>query len=76
MEQCLGSNNRRKEGRETYRPRIPIQIAIHESLVRTIKQSIMPLLQKYIRKLASLFLRRVHPGGIMRARVREEHGAL
>ena len=60
----------------TYRPRIPIQIAARESLVCTINESIMPPLQKDIRKLAPLVLRWVHPSGIMRARVQEEDRAL
>jgi hypothetical protein len=60
----------------TYHPRIPIQIATREPLVRTIKESIVTLLQKDIRKLAPLVLRWVHTGGIMRARVQEEDGAL
>ena len=64
------------EGKETYRPSIPIQIATRESLVCTVKESIMPLLQEYVCKLAPLFLRWVHPGGIMRARMQEEHGTL
>jgi len=60
----------------TYHPRIPIQITARESLVRTIKESIMAPLQKDICKLAPLVFRWVHPGGIMRACVQEEDRAL
>jgi hypothetical protein len=66
----------RREGKETYRPRIPIQIATRESLVRTIKKGKMSLLQKDLRKLVPLVLRWVHPSGIMRAGMQEEHGAV
>ena len=36
----------------------------------------MPLLQKYIHKLAPLVLRWVDSSGIMRARMQEEHGTV
>lgn len=71
----FASNSGRKE-RETYCPGIPIQIAARESLIRTIKESIVSLLHKDVGKLAPLVLRWVHTGGIMRASVQEEHRAL
>ena len=70
-----GGREERRKG-ETDRPRIPIQISTRESLIRAIEESVMSLLQKYIRKLAPLVLRWVHTSGIMRACVQEEHGAV
>ena len=65
-----------REERETYRPRIPIQITTRESLIRAVEECKMSLFQKYISKLAPLVLCWVYTSWIMCACVQEEYRSL
>ncbi|KAI0957400.1 hypothetical protein AcW1_005806 [Taiwanofungus camphoratus] len=56
-------------------PRVRVQVAAREALVRAVEEHKVPPREHDVRDLAPLLLARVHARGVVCARVHEEHGA-